>query len=74
MRPADLPVISEKNGHFYEFGDFRLESVCPSLWRDETLVPLPPKALEVLLLLVRRRDVIVSREELLNTVWRDSFV
>jgi DNA-binding winged helix-turn-helix (wHTH) protein/Flp pilus assembly protein TadD len=35
---------------------------------------LPPKALEVLLLLVRRRDIIVSREELLDTVWRDTFV
>jgi DNA-binding winged helix-turn-helix (wHTH) protein/Tfp pilus assembly protein PilF len=74
VRPLDAVVISDKNGHCYEFGDFRLEPECPSLWRDETLVPLPPKALEVLLLLVRRRDVIVSREELLNTVWRDSFV
>jgi DNA-binding winged helix-turn-helix (wHTH) protein/tetratricopeptide (TPR) repeat protein len=66
--------MSEKNGHCYEFGDFRLETERPSLWRDEELVPLPPKALEVLLLLVRRRDIIVSREELLNTVWRDTFV
>src|SRR5687767_9730349 len=66
--------MSEKNGHRYEFGDFRLESEPPSLWRDESLVPLPPKALEMLLVLVRRRDIIVSREELLNTVWRDTFV
>ncbi|HEU4509843.1 MAG TPA: tetratricopeptide repeat protein [Pyrinomonadaceae bacterium] len=66
--------MSEKNGHRYEFGDFRLESERPSLWRDDTLVSLPPKALEVLLLLVCRRDVIVTREELLNTVWRDTFV
>jgi len=28
----------------------------------------------MLLLLVRRRDIIVSREELLDTVWRDTFV
>ena len=66
--------MSNKNGHSYEFGDFRLDSELPSLWRDEKLVPLPPKALEVLLLLVRQRDIIVSREELLNTVWRDTFV
>ena len=63
-----------KNGHRYEFGDFRLDSERPSLWRDEQLVPLPPKALEMLLLLVRRRDSIVSREELLTTVWPDTFV
>ena len=74
MRHAGARVMSEKNGHRYEFGDFRLESEPPSLWRDESLVPLPPKALEMLLVLVRRRDLIVSREELLNTVWRDTFV
>ena len=66
--------MSNKNGHRYEFGDFRLDSEPPSLWRAETFVPLPPKALEMLLLLVRRRDIIVSREELLETVWRDTFV
>ncbi|HSE37213.1 MAG TPA: winged helix-turn-helix domain-containing protein, partial [Blastocatellia bacterium] len=66
--------MSNKNGHRYEFGDFRLDSESPSLWRDERLVPLPPKAVEMLLLLVRRRDSIVSREELLDTVWRDTFV
>jgi DNA-binding winged helix-turn-helix (wHTH) protein/TolB-like protein/Tfp pilus assembly protein PilF len=66
--------MSSKNGNCYEFGDFRLDSEPPSLWRDESLVPLPPKALEMLLLLVRRRESIVSREELLRTVWRDTVV
>ena len=66
--------MSSKNGQRYKFGDFRLDSEPPSLWRDESLVPLPPKALEMLLLLVRQREMIVSREELLETVWRDTFV
>src|SRR4026207_2252418 len=66
--------MSNKNGHRYEFGDFRLDSEPPSLWREESLVLLPPKGPEVLLWLVRRRDIIVSREELLDTVWRDTFV
>lgn len=66
--------MPNKNGHRYVFGDFRLDSEPPSLWREETLVSLPPKALEMLLLLVRRRDIVVSREELLDTVWRDTFV
>jgi len=66
--------MSSKNGHRYQFGDFRLDSEPPSLWRNESLVPLPPKALEMLLLLVRQREIIVSREELLETVWRDTFV
>ena len=66
--------MSTKNGHRYEFGDFRIDSEPPSLWRGESLVPLPPKALEMLLLLVRQREMIVTREELLETVWRDTFV
>lgn len=66
--------MSSKNGHQYEFGGFRLDSEPPSLWRDQGLVQLPPKALEMLLLLVRERDTIVSRELLLETVWRDTFV
>ena len=66
--------MSNKTGHRYELGDFRLDSEPPSLWRDESLVSLPPKALELLLLLVRQRENIVSREELLATVWRDTFV
>lgn len=66
--------MSNKNGHRYEFNDFRLDSEPLSLWREERLVALPPKALEMLLLLVRHRNVIVSREELLETVWRDTFV
>ena len=66
--------MSNKNGHRYEFGDFRLDSERPSLWCGERLVPLPPKALEMLLVLVSKRDVIVSREELLNIVWQDTFV
>ena len=74
MRPAGARVMSSKNGQSYKFGDFRLDSEPPSLWRNESLVPLPPKALEMLLLLVRRREIIVSREELLETVWRDTFV
>ena len=66
--------MSSKNGQRYEFGDFRLDSEPPSLWRDESVVPLPPKALELLLLLVREHERIVSREQLLETVWRDTFV
>jgi DNA-binding winged helix-turn-helix (wHTH) protein/TolB-like protein/Tfp pilus assembly protein PilF len=65
---------SHKIKHFYEFGEFRLDAETPSLWRDGELVRIFPKALEILVLLVSRRGDIVSREELLETVWRDAFV
>ena len=66
--------MSDKIKHFYEFDEFRLDTETPSLWRRGELVPVPPKALEILVLLVGKKGAIVSREELLETVWRDCFV
>lgn len=60
--------------HFYEFGEFRLDAENPSLWRGGELVPIFPKALEILILLVGKNGAVVTREELLETVWRDTFV
>jgi len=60
--------------HFYEFEGFRLDTQNPSLWRNEKLVSLPPKSLEILILLVEKNGEIVSRENLLETVWKDTFV
>ncbi len=67
-------VMCGKIRHFYEFSDFRLDAENPSLWLNDRLVSMPPKALELLTLLVRHHDTVVSREELLETVWRDTFV
>lgn len=66
--------MSSKNGQFYEFDGFRLDAGNPGLWRGGELVPLSPKALELLALLVCRRGEIVSREELLEAVWPGTFV
>src|SRR5215207_1755948 len=66
--------MASANGRSYKFGDFRLETRSPALWLGAGLVPLPPKALEVLTLLVSRHPAVVSREELLEEVWRDTFV
>lgn len=66
--------MSEKIKHFYEFDEFRLDAETPGLWRDGELVPIFPKALDILVLLVDKRGAVVSREELMETVWRDCFV
>ena len=60
--------------HLYEFDEFRLDAENPSLWRGGEFVPIFPKALEILILLVRKKGEIVSREELLETVWQETFV
>lgn len=66
--------MSHKIKHSYEFEDFRLNTKNPSLWRGDKLVSISPKALETLILLIERRGEIVSREDLLETVWKDTFV
>lgn len=60
----------------YSFEEFRLDAKSHRLFRRETgeLVPLAPKAVEVLLALVENRERILSKDELLNTIWVDSFV
>ena len=66
--------MSGRNGHFYEFSGFRLDAENHGLWLGDKLVPIAPKALELLILLIRREGNIVSRDELLDTIWHDTFV
>jgi len=58
----------------YEFGPFQLDPAAHVLVRDGKSIPLPPKAFDTLLVLVRQRGNLLAKEELLNAVWPDSFV
>lgn len=69
----DLAMSNEVK-HFYEFDDFRLDAEDHSLWRGGELVQIFPKALEILVLLVDKKGAVVSRDELLEAVWQDTFV
>ncbi len=66
--------MSDKLKLIYEFEDFRLDSKNPALWRGGKAVSISPKALETLILLIEKQNEIVSRDELLDTVWKDTFV
>src|SRR5258708_28353763 len=59
---------------FYEFGQFRIDPQEQLLWREEEVVPLPPKVFATLLALVENAPRIVEKKELLKTVWPDTFV
>jgi DNA-binding winged helix-turn-helix (wHTH) protein len=58
----------------FAFGDYELDEERFELRRGGSAVELQPKALELLLHLVRKRDQVVSKRELLETVWADSVV
>lgn len=57
-----------------EFGGFRFDHGNNTLWRESTLIPLSPKSLELLKLLINRQGAIVSKQEIFDTVWADTFV
>jgi DNA-binding winged helix-turn-helix (wHTH) protein/TolB-like protein len=58
----------------YEFGDFRLDPQERLLWRTGAIVWLTPKAFDTLLALVENSGRVLSKDELMNRVWPDSFV
>ena len=58
----------------YVFGAFRLDRDKRMLYRDETEVSLPLKVIETLIVLVENQGEIVSKSELMETVWSDSIV
>jgi len=58
----------------YEFGEFTLDAPERRLYHGNQAVALEPKAYDVLLALVRRAGKLVSKRELLETVWPESFV
>ena len=62
------------NQHLYEFGPFRLDTQDRMLSREGQYVPLTPKALETLLVLVEHGGRIVEKEELHRQVWPDTVV
>lgn len=62
-----------ENG-FWEFGAFRLDAAQHLLFRDGALLPLSPKAADILALLVEHHGQLVEKEVLMKTVWPDCFV
>lgn len=60
----------------YEFGDFRVEIAGRKLSRreDGTPVAIQPKALDLLLFMLESDGRLLTKTEILDVVWADSFV
>jgi DNA-binding winged helix-turn-helix (wHTH) protein/Flp pilus assembly protein TadD len=63
-----------RDGVVYEFGSIRLDPVKRIIAREGESVPLPPRAFDLILLLIERRGELVLKEELLATIWPDVHV
>ncbi len=66
--------MSTNSRRFYDFGPFRVDESERLLRCDEEVVPLTPKAFEMLLVLVESRGRVLTKEELLKRVWPDTVV
>jgi TolB-like protein/DNA-binding winged helix-turn-helix (wHTH) protein/Flp pilus assembly protein TadD len=58
----------------FGFGAFRLDPAERLLLRGKVPVQLPPKVFDVLVVMVASRGRLLAKDELLRTVWPDSFV
>ena len=58
----------------WQFGEFRLDVRRKVLRHGETTVAMPLKELEVLSILVRNHGELVTKDELVDEIWKDSFV
>lgn len=66
--------MSRELHDFIAFGPFRLNAQERLLLRDGKAVALPPKTLDLLLVLVENCGHLVEKEELMNRLWPGTFV
>src|SRR4051794_21043699 len=64
--PGSAPV--------YEFGDFQLQTGPRLLLKEGQEMPLTPKAVSTLCVLVGRSGQVVSKDELMQIIWPDAIV
>jgi DNA-binding winged helix-turn-helix (wHTH) protein len=67
-------MINRSANRFYEFMNFRLDVTERLLLRDSEIVRLTPKVFDILLLLVQNSGRLLTKDEMISAVWRDSFV
>jgi len=62
------------DGAVYHFGKFHLDPEERSLKKAEAVIALPPKTMDALLYLVARAGRLVSKKELIESLWPKTFV
>ena len=60
--------------HFYQFGEFTLDTDQRILLRQGKPLSLAPKVFETLLMLVENTGRIVDKQELMRRLWPDTYV
>ena len=58
----------------YGFDDYTLDTQERTLVRRGVVIPLTPKVFETLLVLVKNHDHVMSKDDLLSSIWPEAFV
>jgi DNA-binding winged helix-turn-helix (wHTH) protein len=66
--------MRQPEGRACEFGSFRYDPSQRLLFREGAVVPLVPKAIDTLHVLLERRGRMVEKAELMKLVWPDAVV
>jgi DNA-binding winged helix-turn-helix (wHTH) protein/tetratricopeptide (TPR) repeat protein len=66
--------MSKEAQRFYEFGPYQVDPEERLLLKDQQPIPLPPKVFETLLILVQHSERVVLKDDLMKTLWPDTFV
>ncbi|HYY59494.1 MAG TPA: winged helix-turn-helix domain-containing protein [Pyrinomonadaceae bacterium] len=64
----------EEKAPCFEFDDVRVEPRAFKIWKAGREVSLEPKAFKLLLFLMENRGRLIEKGELLDAVWKDTFV
>lgn len=67
-------INQPRKSHFYDFGSFRLDVSNRLLLRDGEHVPLTQKSFDILSYLIRNRNRMLRKQELLDEIWNDRYV
>jgi DNA-binding winged helix-turn-helix (wHTH) protein len=63
-----------KGKRYYHFKDFRVDVEERLIYDRKSIVPLTPKAFDTLLALVEKNHHVISKQELMEKVWPNTFV
>jgi DNA-binding winged helix-turn-helix (wHTH) protein/TolB-like protein len=66
--------MDEQTNSFLVFGAYRIDVNNCLLFREGEVVALPPKAFDLLMVLVQSGGRVIPKDELMTRVWPDSFV
>src|SRR5271156_5425842 len=66
--------MSNQASQLYEFGPFRVDPRECLLLRDGEALALTPKAFETLVVLIQNAGHLMAKDELMKTLWPDSYV